>query len=142
MSSWSPERRSRALAVAFGIFDLFAAGLVSLGVFAGLPARYWVVDAGAVVVSLVQASAGVGLLGRFAWGRAVARWASLLTLALGLALIAALSLTVSYLVGIYGPVGRGGALVFALVIALALPYLVVLPAGQLVWLGPRRPFAP
>jgi hypothetical protein len=141
MSSFTPERRSRALAIAFGIFDLFAAGLVSLGVFAALPARYWLVDAGAVVVVLVQVSAGVGLLGRFAWGKAVARWASLVTLALGLALIAALSFSVSYLIGIYGPVGRGGAIIFTLVIALVFPYLVVLPAGQLVWLGPRRTIA-
>jgi hypothetical protein len=138
MSSWSPERRSRALAVAFGIFDLFAAGLVALGVFAGLPARYWVVDVGALVIMLVQVAGGVGLLGRFAWGQAVARWASLVTLGLGLAVIAALSFSLSYLLAIYGPVGRGGAIVFALVIALALPYLVVLPAGQLIWLGPRR----
>ena len=65
MSSSLPPRRARALAVAFGIFDLLAAVLVVLGVFAGLPARYWVVDAGAVVVSVLEFAAGVGLLGQF-----------------------------------------------------------------------------
>jgi hypothetical protein len=53
--------------------------------------------------------------------------------------VATLALTASYLSGIYGPVGKGGALILVLVAALALPYLVVLPASQLVWLrGERR----
>jgi hypothetical protein len=36
-------------------------------------------------------------------------------------------------------VGKGGAIVLALVAALAVPYTVVLPAVELVWLrpGPR-----
>jgi hypothetical protein len=55
-------------------------------------------------------------------------------LALGLALVTWLALTASWLSGVYGPVGRGGALLLAFVAALALPYLVVLPAVQLVWL--------
>jgi hypothetical protein len=38
---------------------------------------------------------------------------------------------------VYGPVGKGGAALFALVCALALPYVVVLPAAELLWLGPR-----
>jgi hypothetical protein len=67
----------------------------------------------------------------------VARGASLVTLVLGLVLIAALSLSVTYLMAILGPVGKGGGIIFTLVIALVFPYLVLLPAGQLVWLGPR-----
>jgi hypothetical protein len=66
----------------------------------------------------------------------VARVASTVTLVLGLLLVGTLAVTVSYLRGIYGPVGRGGALILTLVTALVLPYLVVLPAVQLVWLGP------
>ena len=50
-----------------------------------------------------------------------------------------LALTASWLAGIYGPVGAGGAAIMALVAALALPYLVVLPCVELVWLAPRRP---
>ena len=65
----------------------------------------------------------------------MARVASTVTLVLGLLLVGTLAVTVSYLRGIYGPVGRGGALILTLVTALVLPYLVVLP-GQLVWLGP------
>jgi hypothetical protein len=53
-------------------------------------------------------------------------------------LVATLAITASFLSGIYGPVGRGGALILALAAALALPYLIVLPSAQLVWLGPFR----
>jgi hypothetical protein len=52
-----------------------------------------------------------------------------------------LALTASYLSGVYGPVGRGGAVILTLSAALALPYLVLLPVAQLVWLGPRAPRA-
>jgi hypothetical protein len=48
--------------------------------------------------------------------------------------VTVLAVTASWLSGVYGPVGAGGAVVLVLVAALALPYLVVLPVVQLVWL--------
>src|SRR4051812_49264331 len=129
--------RERLFAVGFGAVDLVSALLVFLGVFVGLPVRYWPVDIGAAVLLLAFLGAGVGLLGRAPWGRDTARIASLAALGLGLLLIGVLAVSVSYLNGIYGPVGKGGALILVLVAALALPYLVVLPAAQLLWLGPR-----
>ena len=50
---------------------------------------------------------------------------------LGLLLVGALAISASFLMGIYGPVGRGGAVILVLVAALAVPYLVVAPALQL-----------
>jgi hypothetical protein len=132
-------RTKRAWAIGFGIVDIVSAVTVYLGVFAGLPTRYWPIDVGAALVIALLVGAGVGLLARTEWAPLVARLASLVTLALGLALVSTLAVTVSYLSGIYGPVGRGGALILALAAALAVPYLVVLPAAQLVWLGPRVP---
>jgi hypothetical protein len=122
--------------VSFGMVNLVSAVLVGLGVFRGLPTRYWLIDVPAVVVIVLLGVAGGGLLARRAWGAPVARVASTVTLVLGLLLVGTLAVTVSYLRGIYGPVGRGGALILTLVTALVLPYLVVLPAVQLVWLGP------
>jgi hypothetical protein len=122
--------------IGFGTGNLVSAGLVALGVFGGLPTRSWVIDIPAVVIIVLLGTAGGGLLARRGWAAAVARLASAVTLVLGLVLVGMLAVTVSYLRGIYGPVGRGGALMMTLVAALALPYLVVLPAGQLVWLGP------
>ena len=97
-----------------------------------------VVDAFAVLLAFLLAGAGAGLLADRAWARTVARVASFVVLAIGLVLIATLALTASYLNGIYGPVGKGGAVIMALSAALALPYLVVLPVAQLYWLGPRE----
>jgi hypothetical protein len=122
--------------VGFGTVNLVTAAVVALGVFRGLPTRYGVVDVPAGIVIGLLGAAGGGLLARRAWAPALARLAAALTLLLGLALVGALAVSISYLQGIYGAVGHGGALLLTLVAALALPYLVVLPAAQLVWLGP------
>lgn len=113
--------------------------LIAAGVFIGLPSRWWPVDVGAVLLVVLLGAAGVGLLSKAPWGEKVARLASIASLVIGLGLVATLAITASYLRGIYGPVGRGGALILALVAALAIPYLLVFPALQLAWLGALRP---
>lgn len=121
--------------LAFGFLDLVAACVVVLGVFRGLPSRYWPVDGAAAAIALLLGVSGVGLMLGRAWAPRIARAASFAVLAMGLTLVAVLAITASYLAGIYGPVGKGGAVILVLVAALALPYLVVLPASQLLWLG-------
>jgi hypothetical protein len=125
------------VARAFGVVNLVAAAVVLFAVFGALPARWWLVDGGAVVLAALLAAAGVGLVAQKPWAERVARAASIAVLAIGLVFIATLALTASYLAGVYGPVGRGGAVILTLSAALAIPYLVLLPAAQLVWLGPR-----
>jgi hypothetical protein len=136
------EARRPAVVRIFGATDLVAASVVILGVFVGLPARWWVVDVPAAIVASLLAAAGVGLLAGAPWGERVVRMASIVTLALGLVLVTTLAVTASYLSGIYGAVGRGGGLILVLVAALALPYLVAFPAVQLLWLGPARAARP
>lgn len=121
----------------FGITNLFVAGLVAWGVFRGLPTRWWPVDAGGVVVTALMALSGVALLVRHAKAEAITRLAGYVVLALGMLVFGLLVATAGWLGGVYGPVGKGGAAVFFLVAALVLPYLVVLPATLLVWVGPR-----
>ena len=128
----------RALAIGFGTVDLISAILVYFGVFEGLPARYWLVDGGAALVIALFAGAGFGLLTDAKWALRASLAASVVALVLGLALVSTLALTASYLSGVYGPVGKGGALILGLVAALALPYLVAVPLAQLAWLGQRR----
>jgi hypothetical protein len=138
MADETSERNERIFRTGFGMADVASAALVYLGVFQGLPSRWWPVDVPAAMVVALFAAAGFGLLGHASWAPRVAWVASALSLVLGILLVATLALTASFLSGVYGPVGRGGALILTLAAALALPYLIVLPAAQLVWLGPFR----
>jgi hypothetical protein len=125
---------SRRAAIVFGIADLVTAAVIALGVFVGLPSRWAPVDVPSLALIAVDIAAGVGLLVGKPWAPRAALVASALSLALGLVIVTTLALTASWLSGVYGPVGMGGAVVLALVAALALPYLVVLPVVRLVWL--------
>ncbi len=130
------ERRP---SLAFGVVNVLVAGLVALGVFRGLPSRWWPVDTGAALLIALLGASGVALLVRSRWAFRLATVASVVALVVGLTLVAVLALTASYLSAIYGPVGHGGALILTLVAALVLPYLIALPASQLVWLSTKRP---
>ncbi|HEY3821957.1 MAG TPA: hypothetical protein VGL81_32545 [Polyangiaceae bacterium] len=127
---------SRRAAVVFGVADLVTAAVVGLGVFVALPGRWWPVDTAAAVLVALQGAAGVGLVARSTWAERAARAASAIALALGLFLVTVLAVTASWLSGVYGPVGAGGGIILTLVAVMALPYLVVLPGVQLVWLRP------
>lgn len=139
MADASSTRRELLAPRLFGAANVTAAALLLFGVFVALPARWAPVDYTAAAVSALLATAGVGLLARTSWGREAARLASFVVLGVGLVVVATLALTASYLNGIYGPVGRGGAIILVLVAALLAPYVIVLPAVQLLWLGPRAP---
>ncbi|HLK37799.1 MAG TPA: hypothetical protein VKU41_13655 [Polyangiaceae bacterium] len=127
---------TRRAAIVFGTAHLLTGLLVAGGVFFGLPARWAPVDVSAVAVIALEATAGAGLLRATDWAERIARVTCVVALALGLGLVTVLSVTAAWLSGIYGPVGFGGAMVLSLVAALALPYLVVVPVVELVWLRP------
>jgi hypothetical protein len=130
--------KARAVAITFGIVDILSAILIYIGVFEGLPARYWLVDGGAALLIALFIGAGAGLVADTPWARRAALSASIASLVLGLLLVTVLALTASYLSGVYGPVGRGGALILGLIAALALPYLVAIPLAQLAWISGVR----
>ena len=123
--------------IAFGSINLGVAALVAWCVFRGLPTRWWVADTGGAIVIMLMALSGSALIANHRLAEKVTRIAAGVVLALGLAVFAALALTASWLYGVYGPVGKGGAALFALVSLLVLPYLIVLPAALLAWVGPR-----
>jgi hypothetical protein len=123
--------------IGFGVLNLAVAALVAWGVARGLPTRWWVVDTGATVVVALMAASGLALLADHRLKETITRVAAVVVFALGLSVFAVLALTASWLYGVYGPVGKGGAALFTLVALLVLPYLVVLPAVLLAWVGPR-----
>src|SRR4051812_22737361 len=99
MAEEAGERNDRAFRTGFGLADLVSAALIYLGVFQGLPSRWWPVDGAAVVVIALFAAAGAGLLGQTRWAPKVAWLASAVSLALGILLVATLALTASFLSG-------------------------------------------
>lgn len=127
MSVRAPHRRVAAA-------QLLVASLLLCGVWIGLPARYWLVDAPGTALALISVASAYGLLSGRTWGLTVARIASFIALVLGAAVVTTLALVAAHLSGLYGPVGAGGAVLMGTVAALIMPYLVGFPALQLVWL--------
>ena len=110
-------------------------GLLLLGgVWIALPARWWPVDVAGSALAALLLAAAVGLLLRRRAGRLLSLAAGWLTLLTGMAGVSALCFTAAHLWGLYGPVGSGGALLMVSVALLVLPYLIALPALQLVLL--------
>jgi len=121
--------------VAFGAANVICGSLVAFSVFSALPSRWWVVDSGAVLVIVLLGVSGVGLLWKQPWALGAARFASGVVLALGLLFIGALALTASALSGLYGSLGHATSSAMVGMIALAAPYLIVLPMAELLFLG-------
>ena len=133
----APRTVSRRAALAFGLANVATAALIFVGVFVSLPARWWPVDLPAGALVVLELVSGGALLANARWAGAALRIAAAVALVAGLLAVTVLAMTASWLSGVYGPVGKGGALVLSLVAALVLPYVVVLPAVELLW-----PFAP
>lgn len=131
------ETRDRRARIGFGAANLAVAAFVLVGVFRFLPARWWLVDSFAVVVALLLGGSGAALLAKARFAEQLARLASGVVLVIGLLLVTALVTTAGWISGVYGQVGASGAIIFGLVAALVLPYVVVLPAATLAWMGPR-----
>jgi hypothetical protein len=127
---------SRRAALVFGVADVLTALVIFVGVFAGLPARWAAVDVPAFALVVGHVVSAAGLISAARWGRCFARATAGAALAVGVALATTLALTAAWLRGVYGPIGAGGAVIFALVAALVLPYLVALPAVKMIWLAP------
>jgi hypothetical protein len=127
---------SSAAKVVYRVFALgnaLLAALLVLGVFRALPVRYWAVDLPSVLLAGLLLLSSYGLLRRRAWCLRALRVCALCELVVGLSAVAALLLAVSYLGGVHGEVGRSALIVASAGSALLLPYLVVYPSLQLLW---------
>lgn len=117
--------------------DLLVGALLLGGVWGALPARWWPVDVVGTLLGAAFVVTGVGLFLGTPWSERAGVLTGRVALAVGLALVTLLAVTASHLAGLYGPVGRGGALILAVVGLLVVPYLVLLPVAQLVTLRKR-----
>lgn len=132
----SIEDRDRRARIGFGVANSIVAVAVLLGVFRLLPTRWWPIDIAGLVIAGLLGASGVTLLRKMPQAEKVTRWAALVVLAIGVVLTTLIFATAGWISGVYGQVGSGGAVIFGLVGALVLPYVVVLPAIELAWLGP------
>jgi hypothetical protein len=128
--------RERRYEVGFALGNALPAAVLSLGLFA-LPVRWLPADivVGASILAVLGTSAVV--LSRPAHSRSALRIGAQVLLGIGLVIIAAAVLSLAFLAGIHGDFGRGGVTLMVLVSFLVLPYAVVYPVIQLLWLGPR-----
>jgi hypothetical protein len=124
---------NRSLSILFAVTNAFVAALLAVGIFVALPDRWFWVDAPAALVVVVLLASSFGLVSRRSWSLDLVRAAALLVLLVGLGFLGGLTLALAFLSGLIGEVGRAGVVVFALVSALVLPYLVIYPSVLLVW---------
>jgi hypothetical protein len=132
--SKSRQRRSEIL---FALGNLVPATVLGVGLYA-LPVRWWPADIvlGTAVLALPATSALV--FGRPALSLRALRVGASVLLAVGLALIAAALLSVAFLSGIHGDFGQGGMTLMALIAFLVLPYVIVYPVLELLWVDGLR----
>ncbi len=117
---------------------LLLGGILLFAIWRALPARWLPVDLIGTAMGLAALFAGVTIWGRKPIGLRVALVVSGLWLVMGAVVTTALAWAASSIVGLYGPVGSGGALVLIFVALLVVPYLVGAPAMQVVYCLRRR----
>jgi hypothetical protein len=121
--------------IGFGVSHLFSGAFIVAAALWALPVRVLTVDAAALFLGALFWGAGISLLTQHNRTRTLVKVACWTILCLGLLLITLLATSVAYLSTVFGPLGAAGAIIFLLVICLLLPYLVVFPSLQLLWLA-------
>ena len=111
------------------------------GVFGGLGVRWWVVDVPSVAVAVLLLLSSFGLARAQRWALSALRACAVLELAIGLLAVAALAISATYFGSVHGEVGKSGTLTLLLGVTLLLPYLIVYPSVQLLWLHHQQQYA-
>ena len=124
--------------IVYGVLDLLFAGLYLYVFLALVPSRSASFTVIAVLVSLLWAAGGVGMLSHRRWGRRLALVAALVLLGCCIVLLLLLLSSAAYLHGIYGGVGQAGVVAALIVAALVLEAVGLLPVLQLAFLWRTR----
>jgi hypothetical protein len=125
---------------AFAIGNVLLAALVLGGVFGGLGVRWWIVDVPSVAVAALLLGSSFGLARATHWAMTALRACAMVELGIGVATLAGLVISMVYLASVHGEIGRSGTTTLLLGVTLLLPYLVVYPSVQLLWLRRQRQF--
>ncbi len=128
------ESRAR---VSFAVLNALVAVILLVGVFGLMQPRFWAVDCPAALLAGVELVSAVALLARLPWALRALSIAAWVTFIGGLGLVALIVLTMVFLRSVHGEDGMVATAVSGLVLALLVPYTLLLPVVQLLWLKAR-----
>ncbi|HET7538378.1 MAG TPA: hypothetical protein VFK05_00855 [Polyangiaceae bacterium] len=120
--------------VTFGVLNALSALVLLLGLFGVVQPRFWALDVPLTLIALVELVSGVALLAKLPWALRALTIAAWVSFSLGLLVVSLILLTLVFLRGIHGDYGVAALAVSSLIVALLVPYTVVLPALELLWL--------
>ncbi len=126
------ERSIVTWAFCFG--NAMIAVAIALIVFLALPARWWPVDLPTIALATLLGVSAVGVVVRTRWQLILLKVSALVCLVLGMSAIAAAGLSAAFLSGTHGDLGKNGMLIMGVVVGLLLPYLIIYPCVQLLWI--------
>ena len=125
------------LRVAFAVWNATAAAVLLVGVYLVVQPRFWALDVPLTAVALLELTSAVALLAKLSWARRALTVAAWVSFVLGLLVVSLIVLTMVFLRGIHGDYGVAALAVSGLIVALLVPYVIVLPALELLWLKRR-----
>ena len=115
----------------YGALDVAFAALYAWFGFVFTPGRSTAFNVALALVCVLLAGAGAGLLTGARWGRPLARVVCVLLLVFAGVVGVLLVASSAYLRGVYGPLGKGMALITLAVAALVIEAFAILPVLQL-----------
>jgi len=120
--------------ITFAVLNALVALLFLVGVFGLIRPRFWALDIPAGLLAAVELGSAVALFARLPWALRALSVAAWVTFVGGLVLIGLIVLTMVFLRSVHGEDGFVASAVSGLVIALLVPYTLLLPTVQLLWL--------
>jgi hypothetical protein len=120
--------------VAFGVLNAVAAVVLLVGAFLVVTPRFWALDLPLTAIALLELVSAVGLLFGLPWALRALLVSAWVSFVLGLIVVSLIVLSMAFLRGIHGDLGLAALAVSGLIVALLVPYVLVLPALELLWL--------
>ncbi|HEY4106796.1 MAG TPA: hypothetical protein VGM44_23005 [Polyangiaceae bacterium] len=120
--------------IGFAALNALVALILLVAVFGLLKVRFWGIDLPAAMISLAEIVSAVALFRRLPWAMRALAVSAWITFVLGLILVGLIVLTMVFLRSIHGEDGLAATAISGLIVALIVPYTLVVPAAQLLWL--------
>jgi len=118
----------------FAVSNALVALILLVGVFGLIQPRFWALDVPAGVLASIELVSALALFARLPWALRALALAAWITFVGGLLLVGLVVLTMVFLRSIHGEDGFVATAVSGLVLLLLVPYTLLLPILQLLWL--------